>query len=140
MRARFALPLLALSLAACEGDPVTVCSLPSNELANVAPAPSAPLDLSVAPLALRVTVLDAATGQDLSPGATGAWVSGAMADSLYHVEPSGLQALGPSGRYSVVVQHAGYVTWGRDDVQVRAGECGPIMEEVTARLVRVGGP
>lgn len=142
MRTLFALSLLALALAACDGgvEEITTCNLPdANGLAGVSPVSSEPLSVWAAPLALRVTVVDAATGQSLSPGAAGAFVVGTQADSLFHGEPDALHAWGPPGRYSVVVQHAGYAAWGRADVRVRGDECGgPVTQEVTARLQRTG--
>jgi hypothetical protein len=80
-------------------------------------------------------VVDSVTGQSLLPGARGRWIVGTETDSLRHWG-STLAALGPAGRYAVAVEAPGYRGWARSDIRVRAGECGPEMEEVTARLQR----
>lgn len=134
MRRLSCLPLLALSLAACE-EGVVECTPPPNALAAAAPEGLN----TIAPVAVWVTVVDSATGQNLSAGATGAYVSGEMADSLRHDYPTLLTAYGLPGRYTVVVQHPGYAPWGSDEVRVRAGTCGPKAAEVTARLRPAGG-
>lgn len=138
IRARSALLLLlAPVLAACEETTVS-CNV--DALASVSVAGVEPRRLSVAPPAVWVTVVDSATGHNLSDGATGSYVSGAVADSLRHHVPTTLVAYGPAGRYSVVVQHPGYATWGRDDLRVSTGECGELdAAQVTARLRRLGG-
>ena len=85
--------------------------------------------------ALEVTVVDAASGADLTRTARGVWVSGSYADDLFGSDIGGpLYAYGPAGRYSVIVQHAGYEAWGRDDIRVLPGECGPRTVRITARL------
>ena len=130
--------LLALALAACDGDePPTYCVLPNVSVGTPA---SGPLELSIAPQpAVVVLVQDSVTGADLVPGATGAFVVGNFADSLRHQFNGPLVAWGPAGRYSLVVQHPGYATWGTDQVRVTAETCGPHTETVTARLQRLGG-
>jgi hypothetical protein len=109
------IPLLALAAACGEETPV-ICALP------VAPSAS-----------LQVAVVDSATGQSLLPGARGRWIVGSQTDSLFYWG-STLAAFGPAGRYAVTVQAPGYRAWARSDVQVRNGDCGPVTEEVTARL------
>jgi hypothetical protein len=37
------------------------------------------------------------------------------------------------------VQHAGYQLWGRDDIRVTAGPCGPDTEQVLVEMMRNGG-
>ncbi|MBW3571165.1 MAG: carboxypeptidase-like regulatory domain-containing protein [Gemmatimonadetes bacterium] len=113
------LPLLALA-AACQEGPVQ-CAMP--------------MDVFAPPVALQVAVVDSATGQSLLPGARGRWIVGAETDSLRHWG-STLAALGPAGRYTVAVEAPGYRAWARSDIRVRAGECGPEMREVTARMQR----
>jgi hypothetical protein len=132
--------LLALPLAACGDDVVVSCDVPDDVLRSSAPlAPAGSDRLLAAPVAVRVTVVDSASGASLAAGASGAFVTGTFADSLHHDDPALLTAYGPAGRYSLVVQHPGYASWGRDDVRVRAGECGMATVELTARLQRVGG-
>lgn len=120
-RPLFALPLLAAALAACDGDGVVQC------------APSLP----EAQFAVRVLVIDSVSGTSLAAGATGAFVTGNLADSLRH-RGDELVADGPAGRYAVVVQRPGYVLWAADDVRVRAGDCGTESVQLTARLRRGG--
>jgi hypothetical protein len=117
----FLLPLLCLA-AACE-ESSSVCSLPMDTDV-FAPSPS-----------LQVAVVDSVTGNSLLPGARGRWIMGTETDSLRHWGNT-LAALGPAGRYAVAVEAPGYRAWARSDIRVRAGECGPEMEEVTARLQR----
>lgn len=133
--------LLALPLAACGDDVVVSCDVPDDVLRSSAPfAPAGPTRLSLtAPVAVRVTVVDSASGANLAAGAAGAFVTGSFADSLRHDGPALLTAFGPAGTYSLVVQHPGYLAWGRDGVRVRAGDCGMATVELTARLRRVGG-
>jgi hypothetical protein len=144
MRLTATLPLLALALAACGGETLLRCTPPPSVLASAAPAPGGPSELSLpAPIAVWVTVVDSATGQDLSAGATGAFVTrsnGTFADSLRHDFMGRLTAYGPAGRYTLVVQHPGYGVWGTDDVRVRQDECGLETQELTARLRREGQP
>jgi hypothetical protein len=131
-----ALPLVALALAACD-EPTIACDPASNALRSVSAFRGDAADLSqIPPGAVHVTVVDSVTGADLSAGATGTFVTGVVADSLRHFEEGRLTAFGPAGRYSVVVQHPGYATWGADDVRVQAGECAPDAVELTARLRR----
>lgn len=94
------------------------------------------------PMALAVMVVDSLTGQNLSAGANGAWVSGTQADSLRHdFYEDRLTAYGSPGRYGVSVQHPGYMPWSLNDVRVSGGECGGVeTKDVTARLRRAGGP
>jgi hypothetical protein len=139
IRARSALLLLFTPvLAACEEATIS-CNVP-DALASVGVGGAGPRRLSTVAPAVRVTVVDAATGRNVSGGATGSYVSGTVADSLRHHFPTMLVAYGPAGRYSLVVQHPGYATWGRDDVRVSTGECGELdSAEVTARLQPLGG-
>ena len=87
---------------------------------------------------LEVEVVDAATGANLAGDAEGWWVTGTEAGPLEdHYVPSRLlTGYGPAGRYSVIVQHPGYAVWGRDDVRVARGECGPETVTLRAELVR----
>lgn len=117
----FLLPLLLLP-AACEETPA-MCPL-AMDTALFAP-----------PASLQVTVVDSVTGQSLLPGAHGRWIVGTETDSLRHWG-STLAALGPAGRYAVAIEAPGHRPWARSDIRVRTGECGPEMEEVTARLQR----
>lgn len=116
----FLLPLLWLA-AACEESP-GMCPLMDT-------------GLFARPASLQVAVVDSVTGQGLLPGARGVWIVGTETDSLRHWGNT-LAALGPAGRYAVAVQAPGYRAWARSDIRVRAGECGPKMEEITARLRR----
>lgn len=117
------IPRLALSavlaaalLSACDGEPTGAC------LAVVVPA-------------LEVTVVDAEDGTELSLTARGWWVSGDYTDELVGSALGGpLYAYGPEGRYGVIIQHEGYQTWGRDDIHVAQGRCGPRTVQVEARL------
>jgi hypothetical protein len=138
---RLTAPLLALALSACDGETLVQCDVPASaSLAARSPA-GAPRALSqVPPVAVWVTVVDSATGVDLSAGASGTYVRGEIADSLRHDFTGLLTAYGPSGRYSLVVQHPGYAPWGSDEVRVPADQCGPEKQEVTARLRRAGQP
>lgn len=120
-RPLFAPPLLAAALAACDGDGLVQC----------------PPSLPEAQFAVRVAVMDSVTGTSLAAGATGAFVTGSVADSLRHVGDE-LVADGPAGRYAVVVQRPGYVLWAVDDVTVRAGDCATESVQLTARLRRGG--
>lgn len=117
----FVLPLLCLA-AACEETPA-VCPA-TMDIGVFAPHSS-----------LQVAVVDSVSGQSLLQQSRGWWIVGAEADSLRHWGKA-LAALGPAGRYSVVVEAPGYRPWARSDIRVRRGECGPEMEEVTARLQR----
>lgn len=143
MRLTAALPLLAFALSACGGETFVACDPPSASLSSAAFVPGGPSRLSqAAQVALWVTVMDSVTGQDLSAGAAGAFVTGvngAFADSLRHDFNARLTAYGPAGRYTLVVQHPGYAVWGADDVRVTAGRCGVNSQEVTARLRPTGG-
>lgn len=116
----FLLPLLCLA-AACE-EPPSMCPLMDTNL--FAP-----------PASLQVAVVDSVTGQSLLPGARGRWIVGTETDSLRYWGNT-LAAMGPAGRYAVAVEAPGYRAWARSDIRVRAGECGPQMEEITARLQR----
>jgi hypothetical protein len=89
---------------------------------------------------LQVRVVDAATGASLSAGAGGSWVSGRYTGVLEPspVPESDLIVYGPAGRYSLIVTHPGYQIWGRDDIQVLAGQCGPQTVLVRAELVANG--
>lgn len=121
-RARFLLlPALAL-LAACDGDFLT-----GEAICPAVVVPS-----------LEVEVVDAVTGTNLTPGATGSWVTGRESGTLGEVERTTqyLTVFGPAGRYGVIVQHPGYAVWGRDDVQVNRGTCGPRTVRLRAELVR----
>ena len=124
MRARSLrfVPALALALlAACDDPTQAVCP------AVVVPS-------------LEVTVVDDATGTDLTQTARGWWITGDASDALLRTGPGNpLQAYGPAGRYALIVQHDGYRTWGRDDIRVIAGECGPRTVEILARLTPAGG-
>lgn len=123
MRRLGILPLLAL-LAGCD-DPAG---------SHVCPA--------YIPPSLVIQVVDAATDQVLNAGATGTWVSGRFAGTLERQPDFPEQdfiVYGPAGRYSVVVQHAGYQPWGRDDIRVAAGECGAETEQVLVEMTRTGG-
>jgi hypothetical protein len=122
MRARFLVPVLAL-LAGCD------LGLMDSGICPAIVVPS-----------LHVEVVDAATGANLVAGATGTWVTGSESGALEDQERSGqrLTAFGPAGRYGVVVQHAGYAAWGRDNVRVNRGRCGPETVTLRAALVRNG--
>lgn len=126
MRRLLAAPLLALALAGCGEDPVVSCDIPDAGSSQ----------LTATPFSVLVTVVDSVTGNNIAANATGAFVTGTYADSLRHDFPTLLAAYGPPGRYSLVVQHFGYVSWGVRDVQVRMGECGLEPATVTARLQR----
>lgn len=130
-------PLLLLALSACDGGTSTLCPgpLPNELRASVAiDGSGGPRRLStVGPTAVRVTVVDSVSGRNLAQEATGTFVTGTVAGSLLR-QPPVLTAHGPAGRYTLVVNHPGYATWGTDAVRVRAGDCGPETEEVTARL------
>ena len=119
-RALRAVPLFLLALsAACAETPV-VCPLTVD--------PSFAVSAS-----LQVAVVDSITGQSVVPGARGRWITGTETDSLRH-GGNVLFGYGPAGRYAVAVEAPGYRPWARSDVRVRAGECGPVLEELTARL------
>jgi hypothetical protein len=122
MRTALPVPALAL-LAACGGDSMGGAICP----AVVVPS-------------LRVEVVDAATGANLASGATGSWVTGGRTDAMQSLEipPRYLTAFGPAGRYSVFVQHPGYAVWGRDNVQVAPGQCGPQTVTLRAELMADG--
>lgn len=111
--------LLALA-AACDVEPPTDCPT----FLPIAPTPS-----------LEVSVVDSVTGHSLLPGARGRWILGTATDSLYYWGET-LAGFGPAGRYAVVVEAPGYQSWARGDIRVRRGECGPVTEQVTARLRR----
>lgn len=82
---------------------------------------------------VRVVVVDAGSGADLSAGASGTWASGGASGSLQPTFAGGeLIAYGPGGRYTVAVQHAGYRPWSRGDVEVPA----PVGCTLTAVHVR----
>lgn len=123
MRRLAILPLLAL-LAGCDdpaGSPVCPAYIPPS---------------------LVIQVVDAATDQVLNAGATGTWVSGQFAGTLEHQTDfpgQNFVVYGPAGRYSLVVQHAGYQFWGRDDIRVTAGQCGPDTETVLVEMTPSGG-
>jgi hypothetical protein len=123
-----AVPLLVLALSACGEDGVVACDRPDDTSAE---------RLFAAPFSVLVTVVDSATGNNIAATATGAFVTGTVADSLRHDFPTLLAAYGPAGRYSLVVQHPGYASWGTTRVQVGTDECGIEPATVTARLRRV---
>lgn len=141
MRRLIALPLLALALAlaACDDEPPTACFLPNASAGDLSSAGGSTLSIAALP-AVLVAVQDSVTGEDLAPGARGAFVVGTYADSLRHGWDGPLVAWGPAGRYSLVVQRAGYAIWGTNDVRVVAGDCGPRTETITARLQPAPGP
>ncbi|HEX6913153.1 MAG TPA: hypothetical protein VF142_22270, partial [Longimicrobium sp.] len=117
MRARFLalLPALVLTAACDDTGTGTVC-------------PGIPVP------AVRVVVVDSATSVDLGRSATGWWVVGerrGVLEKNFLQAEIDLLAYGPAGRYSIIVQQEGYLTWGRNDVRVRDGECGP--QTVTLR-------
>ena len=87
---------------------------------------------------LKLQVVDAGTGANLVPGASAAWVSGRDAGPFVGNDPlqTTVVAYGPAGRYSVIVQHPGYAPWGRDDVRVAAGACGPRTVSLRAEMLR----
>jgi hypothetical protein len=122
MRARFLGLLSALALLAACDDTGT------NTVCPALPGP-----------AVRVVVVDSATSVDLGRSATGWWVSGERSGVLeknFLQAEIDLLAYGPAGRYSIIVQEPGYQTWGRSDVRVREGECGPETVVLRAELVR----
>lgn len=121
-RALGALLLPLLTLAACEDTPA-VCPAAMD------------VGIFVVMPSLQVAVVDSASGQSLLAAAQGRWIMGTTTDSLYHWNDA-LAAFGPAGRYSVAVQAPGYRPWARSDIRVRPGECGPQMQELTARLQR----
>jgi hypothetical protein len=130
------LPLLAIALAACDGDDAVDGCPPVPDLLPT--GASTPREVRLpAPYAVAVEVVDSLSGENLAAGATGAWVTGSTADSLRHDLPQLLTAYGPAGRYSLIVQYPGYYLWGVNDVVVRETECGFLEEaRVTARLQR----
>ncbi len=121
VRLRALLPAGLVLLAACEDTGTgTVCS--------GVPVP-----------AVRVVVVDAATDVDLGRSATGWWVSGerrGLLEKNFLQAEIDLLAYGPAGTYSIIVQQEGYRIWGRDDVRVRDGQCGPETVILRAELVR----
>lgn len=123
---------LALALAACNGEQPTACMLPAS-------SPSASSSLPVIFPAVLVSVQDSVTGIDLAPASSGAFVVGTYADSLRHDGGAALAAYGPAGRYTLVVQHAGYAIWGTDRVRVTGGDCSLDTEQITAKLQRLPG-
>ena len=126
---------LALALASCNGEQPTVCMLPASS-----PSPSATSSLPVIFPSVLVSVQDSVTGVDLAPASSGAFVVGTYADSLRHGGPGAeLAAYGPSGRYTLVVQHAGYAIWGTDQVRVTGGDCSVETQRITAKLQRLPG-
>lgn len=92
----------------------------------------------VAVPSIELQVVDAATGANLVPGMAAGWVSGQTAGPFVGSDPLGTEvvAYGPPGRYSVIVQHPGYVAWGRDDIRVAPGTCGPRTVSLRAAMVR----
>ena len=139
IRPFFLVPLAALGLSACDGETIIECAPPPDVLASLQPS-GGPARLSqAAPVAVWVSVVDSVTGADLTAGASGTFVTRTFADSLRHDYPTLLTAYGPAGRYSVMVQHPGYATWGTDDVRVEPDECGLETAQVVARLQRTGG-
>jgi hypothetical protein len=121
---RTLLALLApLALAACEG-----LSTP-----RVCPGVVQP--------SVRLTVEDAMSGTNVTPGASVVLRSGAYADSL--VAPPGVNSVGVgnrAGTFTLTVRRAGYELWTRTDVRVEAGPCGAATVELTARLNRAPEP
>ncbi|HEU4881585.1 MAG TPA: carboxypeptidase-like regulatory domain-containing protein [Longimicrobium sp.] len=111
------LPLLCLAAACDDSETPSSCMLP------------------VFTPALQVAVVDSVSGNTLLPGAGGRWIVGTETDSLRYWGNT-LAALGPAGRYSVVVEAPGYRAWARSDIFVRAGKCGGESEQVTARMQR----
>lgn len=84
----------------------------------------------------EVTVLDAATGANLAPGAT-VWVrDGTFVDTL-RATPGGVYTgvNDRPGTYEVVAEHPGYVDWRKAGVRVEKDECHVIPGQITARLV-----
>lgn len=139
IRPLFLVPLAALALAACDGETLVQCDPPPSVLASLQPS-GGPNRLSmIAAPAVWVSVVDSATGADLTAGASGTFVTGTFADSLRHDYPTLLTAYGPEGRYGVVVHHPGYAAWGTDDVRVEMDQCGLETAQVEARLQRSAG-
>lgn len=97
--------------------------------------------LSVEP-GIRVTVLDRATGQSMTPVPRGVAREGTFQDSL---EASGFTAdvpprvatmdgWVPVGRYTVHLAADGYEAWDTAGVQVEEGDCGLVTASFTAAL------
>lgn len=87
---------------------------------------------------LLVGVSDSATGAPLADLATGSMRSQVESDSLRHwgfpTDSVLTGVLGP-GTFTVTVQHQGYATWVRTNVQLTTGNCSvPITTKLTARL------
>lgn len=134
-----AVPLLAATLAACDGDGSDDGCPPLPDLLPTGASAGRELRLP-APYSVAVEVVDSINGENLAAAATGAWVTGNTADSLRHSVPGMLTAYGPAGRYTLVVHHPGYALWGVDEVVVREAECGFLEEaHVRARLQRAPG-
>jgi hypothetical protein len=96
-------------------------------------------DMAIEP-GLHVEVVDAVSGENLVPGAEGSWVANDFAGPLRDEDFSSRYLIGdaPAGRVDVILQHPGYAVWGRADVRIARGECGPELATVRAALVRSG--
>jgi hypothetical protein len=86
---------------------------------------------------LQVEVVDAVSDENLVTGADGSWVADDFTGELRDEDFSSRYLIGyaPAGRLSVIVQHPGYAVWGRDDVRIPRGECGPELKTIRAQLV-----
>jgi hypothetical protein len=126
IRPRLVLPLLALVLGACGRDG-------AEALTGGCPPVVLP--------SLRVEVVDAGTGANLSEGASGTWTSGTQSGPFQPaVTQTGgeLVAYGPGGRYTVVIQHPGYQAWSRDVDIPRPSGCTAATVRVRAALSPAG--
>lgn len=85
--------------------------------------------------ALRIEIVDASTGAWKADSATGwarrqagpseplrvaAWRTGATGDTITHL---GVDGTG-GGEYTVHVERNGYLSWDRQQVEVKSGSCG----------------
>lgn len=118
-------PLVALALAACDGE---------DDL-----LPVCPISLATS-TALMVQVTDSVTGAARADGATGWAVTGSLTIPLVPgpQDAAGLPALyayGPPATYTVLVTRTGYAPWAASEVRVREGRCGmPQTVNLQARL------
>lgn len=83
--------------------------------------------------ALEVSVVDAQTSEPVDNPLV-VTTTGSRVDTLLTV---GSRATGPlevSGIFRITVEKVGYITWEVDGVEVEAGDCGPEMVSLTARL------
>ena len=93
---------------------------------------------ATASIAVEVAVTDSTTGASVADAARGVLQSPGTSDSLHFASPPPVLYGGSTlGTFSVIVDHAGYAEWRRDNVVVsQTSECGSVVPVlITAKMV-----